>query len=54
MIADDSKELVQTMLDFFNGNEGIHVLGTFTDGNQLLNALRTTQIDLLILDIFII
>lgn len=52
MIADDSKELVQTMLDFFNGKEGIHVLDAFSDGTQLLNALRTTQVDLLILDIF--
>ena len=52
MIADDSKELVQTMLDFFNEKEGIHVLDTFSDGTQLLNALRTTQVDLLILDIF--
>lgn len=52
MIADDSKELVQTMLDFFNEKEGIHVLDAFSDGTQLLNALRTTQVDLLILDIF--
>ena len=52
MIADDSKELVQTMLDFFKEEEDIKVVGAYTDGVQLLSALKTTQIDLLILDVF--
>lgn len=52
MIADDSRELVQTMADFFREDEGLNVVSTFTDGLQLLNALRITQVDLLILDIF--
>lgn len=52
MIADDSKELVQTMLDFFKEEEDIKVVGAYTDGVQLLSALKTTQVDLLILDVF--
>lgn len=52
MIADDSRESAQTMADFLNEDEGLQIISTFTDGLQLLNALRTVQVDLLILDIF--
>lgn len=52
MIADDSRESAQTMADFLNEDEGLQIISTFTDGLQLLNALRTIQVDLLILDIF--
>ena len=51
-IADDSRE-VQTMLkELFKNDENMEVVGTFSDGVQLLNALRTLQLDILILDIF--
>ncbi len=52
MIADDSKEQVQTLTTFFNTEESLEVVATYGDGAQLLNALRTAQVDVLILDIF--
>lgn len=52
IIADDGKELVQAMQDFFSDKEEIEVVGVHNDGVTLLNTLRVTQVDLLILDIF--
>lgn len=52
IIADDGKELVQAMQDFFAEKKEIDVVGIHNDGVTLLNALRVTQVDLLILDIF--
>lgn len=52
MIADDGKELVQLMEDFFDDKEEIEIAGIHSDGITLLNALRVTQVDVLILDIF--
>lgn len=52
VIADDSKELVQTMMDFFKEDDGLNVVATYNDGMQLLNGLRTVQADVLILDLF--
>ncbi|MFA7434741.1 MAG: sporulation transcription factor Spo0A [Bacilli bacterium] len=52
IIADDGKELVQAMQDFFSDKEEIQVVGVHNDGVTLLNTLRVTQVDLLILDIF--
>lgn len=52
IIADDGKELVQAMQDFFSEKEEIEVVGVHSDGITLLNTLRVTQVDLLILDIF--
>lgn len=52
IICDDGKELVDTMEDFFDENAKIDVVGVHSDGVALLNALRVTQVDVLILDIF--
>lgn len=52
LICDDGKELVATMEDFFEENDQINVIGVHSDGMSLLNALRVTQADVLILDIF--
>ncbi|HPT89749.1 MAG: sporulation transcription factor Spo0A [Acholeplasmataceae bacterium] len=52
MIAEDGKELVQLMEDFFEDKKEIQIVGTHSDGVTLLNALRVTQVDVLILDIF--
>lgn len=52
MIAEDGKELVQLMEDFFEEKQEIEIIGTHSDGVTLLNALRVTQVDVLILDIF--
>ncbi|MFY9537234.1 MAG: response regulator, partial [Bacilli bacterium] len=52
IIADDGKELVQTMQEFFLDKKEIEVVGVHTDGVSLLNTLRVMQVDVLILDIF--
>ena len=52
IIADDGKELVQAMQDFFSDKQEIEVVGVHNDGVTLLNTLRVTQVDLLLLDIF--
>lgn len=51
-IADDSIEIVQMMCSFFKSQKNINVIGTFNEGNSLLNALKQTSVDLLILDVF--
>ncbi len=51
-IADDSKEIQLTLTDFLKKEDSLDIVGCYSDGVQLLNALRTTQFDLLILDIF--
>ncbi|MDD4000302.1 MAG: sporulation transcription factor Spo0A [Bacilli bacterium] len=52
IISDDGKEFVQTLQDFFQDKKEIEVVGVHTDGVTLLNTLRVTQVDLLILDLF--
>lgn len=52
MLCDDSKELIQSLQKFLNNEKGIEIVGTHYDGATLLNALRVTQIDVLLLDIF--
>lgn len=51
-IADDSKEIQTTLTELFKREDNMEIIATYSDGLQLLNALRTTQIDVLILDIF--
>jgi len=51
-IVDDSKEVQAMLKEVFKNEENMEVVATFNDGVQLLNALRTLQLDILILDIF--
>lgn len=51
-IADDSKEIQTTLTELFKTEDNMEVVATYQDGLQLLNALRTVQLDVLILDIF--
>lgn len=51
-ITDDGNEIIQTMTTFFKSQRGIELRGVFNDGLSLLNALRTRDTDVLILDIF--
>lgn len=53
MIAEDGKEKLQAMENYFKEhNQEVEVIGTHADGNSLLNALRVTQTDLILLDLF--
>lgn len=51
-IADDSREIQTLLTDLFKNEDNMEVVATYSDGLQLLNALRTVQLDVLILDIF--
>jgi len=51
-IADDSKEIQTMLTEALKSDENMEVVATYSDGLQLLNALRTLQIDILILDVF--
>ena len=52
LLADGSKEHTQSLNNFFQNQSGFEVLSTCFDGLQLLTTLRDTQVDVLILDIF--
>ncbi len=52
ILADDSKEQIQSLTDFFSNEEGIEIVAVCNDGAQLLTTLRSTPSDVLILDIF--
>ncbi len=51
-IADDSREIQTTLNELFKSEDNMEIIATYSDGLQLLNALRTVQVDVLILDIF--
>lgn len=51
-IADDSREIQTTLNEILKEDENIQITATYSDGLQLLNALRTVQLDVLLLDIF--
>lgn len=52
IIAEDGQELSTIMEDFLNSKEGIKIVAKLSDGDELLNILRVTKSDLLLLDIF--
>ena len=51
MVADQSEERLATIQDYFKGHENIMLVGTYTDGNSLLNSLRVTDVDVLVIDL---
>lgn len=50
-ITDDSNEVLQTMASYFKSQKGVEVKGLFQDGKSMMSALRTTSVDVLIMDI---
>lgn len=52
IVTDDSKEMIQAMESFFDGNGEFELIETFNDGLTLLNYLKTGEADTLILDVF--
>ena len=53
IVADPNKEQVQTLSTFFSLESNIEVVNKCYDGMQLLTALRTLNVDILILDVFL-
>ena len=52
IVTDDSKEMIQAMKSFFQGDGEFELIETFNDGLTLLNHLKTNTSDILILDVF--
>lgn len=52
ILCEDSKELSQSLQNFLNSEKGIEIVSVHSDGTTLLNTLRVTQVDVLLLDIF--
>ncbi|MGM8214066.1 sporulation transcription factor Spo0A [Bacillaceae bacterium W0354] len=50
-IADDNRELVSMIEDYFNEEDSIEVVGIAYNGNDCLTMIEETQPDVLILDI---
>ncbi len=51
MVAEEAQERLEAIKDYFKNVPDVLVIGTYTDGNSLLNALRVTQTDVLLLDL---
>lgn len=52
IIADPSKEQMQSLVNFFSGYENLNIIAKCCDGAQLLSTLKSIQTDFLIFDIF--
>lgn len=52
IIAEDGQELMEIMEDYLSSKEEIRLISKVTDGEELLNTLRVTKCDVLLLDIF--
>lgn len=50
-IADDNRELVKTMVQYFSNHEEIEVVATASNGKVCINMLEEHQLDVLLLDI---
>lgn len=51
MVADEAQERLEAIKDYFKNVDDVSIVGTHTDGNSLLNALRVTQTDVLLVDL---
>lgn len=52
MVAVESKEGIDAIKNYFNDLSNISIVGFHTDGNAVLNSLRVTDVDVLLLDLF--
>lgn len=52
MVADEGQERVEAIKNYFKAMDDVQVISTHTDGNSLLNALRVTETDILLVDLF--
>ena len=52
MVAVESKEGTDAIKNYFNDITNIQIVGYHTDGNAVLNSLRVTDVDVLLLDLF--
>ena len=52
MIEDESIEEAEAIKNYFQDLNNILVVGSFGDGNAVLNSLRVTEVDVLLVDLF--
>lgn len=51
MVAEEAQERLEAIKDYFKNINDVVIIGTYADGNSLLNALRVTQADVLLIDL---
>ena len=52
MVAVESNECMEAIKNYFNDLTNIQIVGYHTDGNSVLNSLRVSEIDVLLIDLF--
>lgn len=53
IVAEESADKLKTICDYFKTSEIVKVVGSHVSGNSLLNALRVTQVDVLLINLFL-
>jgi len=52
MVADEGQDRIDAFKEYFKNQEDVQIISTHTDGTSLLNALRVTETDILLVDLF--
>lgn len=52
MVADEGQDRIDAFKEYFKNQEDVQIISTHTDGTSLLNALRVTETDVLLVDLF--
>lgn len=53
VIADESTDKLQPICDYFKSSEVVKIVGSHTSGTSLLNALRVTEVDVLLINFYL-
>lgn len=53
MIADESADKLQPICDYFKSSEVVKIVGSHSSGTSLLNALRVTDVDVLLINLYL-
>ena len=53
MVADSQNSEIEAIQNFFKNREDVCVVGGYTDGIALMNALRVTDVDVLLIDLLL-
>jgi len=51
LLADDNKELITVLSEYISLQDDMEVIEVASNGNEVLNTLRTREIDILLLDV---
>ena len=53
MIASEALEEAEAIKNYFKDLNNVLIVGSHTDGNTILNSLRVTEVDVLLIDLFL-